>query len=69
MLMYWRGNYSRDETKGSDKPTDEDFKAHFEGVLNPQEVTGELEPNIMQETDVTIPILDDAITTEEGNKT
>ena len=55
----WRGNVTMSGYGGDICPNDEEFKAHFESVLNPP-VT--LDPYLGDiATDVTIPILDDPI--------
>ncbi len=49
-------------THEAEKPTDEDFKTHFESLLNP---AGEELPSSVDPGNVYVPITDDPITPEE----
>ena len=59
----WRGNFEND-FKNACRPSDEEFKAHFESILN-QPSTANLQ--VPGDTNVTIPILDDPISPGEVN--
>lgn len=58
----WRGNVTMMSTNAQSRPTDDDFKTHFETILNPIQAVIDI-PVI--DTDLTIPILDDPITVHE----
>ena len=50
----WQGNFDVSILVQEVSPSDEEFKAHFESVLNPLS----LPPDCDVSTDVTIPVLD-----------
>ena len=53
----WKGNFEASERDNGIRPSDEDFKIHFERVLNPIRV-----PTLLHvSNDVIIPLLDDPI--------
>ncbi|MPC74570.1 hypothetical protein E2C01_068933 [Portunus trituberculatus] len=55
----WKGEYGYDQGKDEQCPSDEEFKKHFEAVLNPPDVVN------LSHTDVTtitsVPVLDEPI--------
>ena len=59
----WRGNFEND-FKNICRPSDEEFKAHFESILNQPSTANFQVPG---DTNVTIPILDDPISPGEVN--
>ena len=56
----WKGDFEASKSN-KDTPSDEDFKVHFEHVLNP----GNVQPLSHISTDVTMPVLDDPISPAE----
>lgn len=54
----WRGDYDTSMHDRGDQPSDEDFRAHFESMLNPPGLV--TRPQEVS-TDVYIPVLDDPI--------
>lgn len=59
----WKGNLNMSGYGVDDCPNDEEFKAHFESVLNPPGIVDPYSGDVA--TDVTIPILDDPISPVE----
>lgn len=57
----WKGNFGADKNDKDKCPSDEEFKIHFERVLNPPPIP----PPLNVSTDVTIPVLDDPISPAE----
>ena len=53
-IIDWQGNFDVSIHGEEVSPSDEEFKAHFESVLNPRSVP----PDCDVSTDVTIPVLD-----------
>ncbi|KAG0719521.1 hypothetical protein GWK47_050302 [Chionoecetes opilio] len=58
----WKGNVNVSGSVGESRPSDEEFKTHFETVLNPTQAATNY-PDI--DTNLSIPILDDPITPQE----
>ena len=53
-VIDWQGNFDESIHGEEVSPSDEEFKAHFESVLNPRSVP----PDCDVSTDVTMPVLD-----------
>lgn len=57
----WKGDFESTNSNRANVPSDEEFKVHFEHVLNPNPPP----PPLHVDTDVTIPVLDDPISPAE----
>lgn len=58
----WKGDFETSESSSTDLPSDEEFKRHFEGVLN--SLPDAPPPHVS--TGVTVPVLDDPVSTAEA---
>ncbi len=55
----WKGDFNIDRTDDNLCPSDDDFKCHFESVLNREDVNNDNVDDVT--TYVTIPVLDEPI--------